>query len=106
MALEEKVAKFKAINFIRELFYQDWLVNLVFMKKSNGKWHKCVDFTNLNKACPKDSFPLSRINQLVDATIGHELLVFMDEYSGYNHIPMYPPNEEHTSFITDRSLYY
>ncbi|XP_022883683.1 uncharacterized protein LOC111400502 [Olea europaea var. sylvestris] len=57
------------------------------------------------KACPKDSFPLPRIDQLVDSTAGHELLSFMDAYSGYNQIPMYPTNEENISFITDRGLY-
>ena len=73
--------------------------------KHNGKWRTCIDFTNLNKACPKDSFPLSRIDQLVDMTIGHELLSFMEAYSGYNQISMYEPDEEHTSFITDHGLY-
>ncbi|XP_022891925.1 uncharacterized protein LOC111406782 [Olea europaea var. sylvestris] len=58
------------------------------------------------KACPKDSFPLPRIDQLVDSTVGHELLSFMDAYSGYNQIPMFGPDEESTSFITDRGLYY
>ncbi|CAL2255762.1 unnamed protein product [Prunus armeniaca] len=61
----------------------------------------CVDFTNLNKACPKDNFPLPRINQLVDATTKHELLSFMDAYSGYNQIQMHPADQESTSFITD-----
>ena len=56
---------------------------------------------DLNKAFPKDNFPLPRIDQLVDATSGHELLSFMDAYSGYNQIPMYLPDEEHTSFITN-----
>ena len=64
-----------------------------------------MDFTDLNKACPKDSFPFPRIDQLVDATAGHELLSFMGAYSGYNQIPIYLPDEEHTSFITDRGLY-
>ena len=59
---------------------------MVMVKKSNGKWRMCVDFINLNKACPKDSFPLLRINQLVDSTIGHKLLSFMDAFSGYNQI--------------------
>nr|XP_017247956.1 PREDICTED: uncharacterized protein LOC108219166 [Daucus carota subsp. sativus] len=75
------------------------------VKKPNGKWRTCVDFTDLNKACPKDSFPLPRIDQLVDATAGHALLSFMDAYSGYNQIPMHEPDQEHTSFITDRGLY-
>ncbi|MGV8048622.1 hypothetical protein PJP07_30950, partial [Mycobacterium kansasii] len=58
------------------------------MKKSNGKWQVCVDYIDLNKACPKDSFPLSWIDQLVDNTAGHNLLSFMDAYSGYNQIAM------------------
>ena len=73
--------------------------------KSNEKWRTCIDFTNLNKACPKDNFPLPRIDQLVDLVVGHELLSFMDAYSKYNQILMYEPNEEHTSFITNWGLY-
>ena len=60
---------------------------------------------NINKACPKDSFPMPRIDQLVDAEVGHELLSFMDTYSGYNQISMYELDEEHNSFITDQGLY-
>lgn len=56
--------------------------------KTNGNWRMSVDFKNLNKACLKDSFPLPRINQLVDATVGHELLSMIDAYSGYNQIKM------------------
>ena len=59
----------------------------------------------MNKACLKDNFPLPRIDQLVDATSGHALLSFMDAYSRYNQIPMHVPDQEHTSFITDRELY-
>ena len=58
------------------------------MKKANGKWRMCVDFTNLNKVCPKDSFSLLRIDQLVDSTAGHRLLTFMDAFSRYNKIKM------------------
>ncbi|XP_008245090.1 PREDICTED: uncharacterized protein LOC103343199 [Prunus mume] len=65
----------------------------------------CQDYTDLNKACPKDSFPLPRIDQLVDAMASYELLSFMDAYSGYNQIFMHPANSEHTAFITDRGLY-
>ncbi|GMH09599.1 hypothetical protein Nepgr_011440 [Nepenthes gracilis] len=64
-----------------------------------------VDFTDVNKACPKDSFPLPRIDLLVDSTAGHELLSFMDAYSGYNQIRMSPADEEHTSFMTDQGTY-
>lgn len=65
----------------------------------------CVGFTNLNKACPKDSFSLPRIDQLVDVITGQELLSFMDAYSGYNQIRMHPADQESTSFITDRGTY-
>lgn len=75
------------------------------VKKPNGKWHTCIEFSDLNKAFSKDIFHFPRINQLVDAMVGHEKLSFMDAYLGYNQIPMHDDNEEHTSFITDRGLY-
>ena len=75
-------------GFIREVFYPEWLANVVMVKKNNDKWRMCVDFIDLNKACPKDSFPLPRIDQLVDSTVGHKLLNFMDALSGYNQILM------------------
>ena len=76
-------------GFIEEVTYPTWLANVVMMKKSNGQWRVCVDFTDLKKACSKDSFPLPRIDQLVDAIVGHALLSFMDVYSRYNQISMY-----------------
>ena len=66
----------------------------------------CVDFTDLNKACPKDSLPIPRIDQLVDSTSGHKLLTFMDAFSGYNQIRMVEEDREKTSFITSQGLYY
>lgn len=77
----------------------------MLVKKTNGKWRVCTDFTDLNKACPKDSFPLPRIDQLVDATTEHELLSFMDVYLGYNQIQMDLADEEKTVFITNQGLY-
>ena len=65
----------------------------------------CIDFTYLNKACPKDSYPLPRIDQLVDAMARHKLLTFMDAFSGYNQIRMTPEDEEKTSFVTDQDLF-
>ncbi|XP_031260917.1 uncharacterized protein LOC116119106 [Pistacia vera] len=104
-AHKDEVDKLLNINFIREVKYPEWLANLILVTKSNGKWWTCIDFTNLNKVCPKDSFSLPQINQLVDAMIGNVLLNFMDAYSGYNQIPMYQPDKEHTSFITDHRIY-
>jgi len=86
--------------------YPEWLANVVMVKKKNDKWKMCVDFTDLNKACPKDHFPLPRIDQLVDATSGHELLSFMDAYSSYNQIKIKLENRESTVFITPRGTYY
>ena len=62
----EEVEKLLTAGIIQEVYYPEWLANVVMVKKSNGKWRMCVDFTNLNNACPKDSFPLLRIDQLVD----------------------------------------
>ena len=76
----EEVERLLEVNFIRAVFYLDWLVNVVMVKKSNDKWRICVDFTDLNNAYPKDSFPLSRIDQLVDSIAGHKLLSFMDAF--------------------------
>ena len=66
----------------------------------------CVDFTDLNKACPKDSYPLLKIDKLVDATAGKALPSFMDAFSGYHQIPLCPEDQEKTAFITDRGLHY
>lgn len=77
MVIGEEVAKLLKASFIREAYYPSWLTNAVMVKKPNGKWIICIDFTDLNRACPKDSFPLLRIDQLVYAIVGHELLLWM-----------------------------
>ena len=98
-AIKEEVQKLTLAKFIREVYYLDWLANVVMGKKANGKWRMCVDFTDLNKACPKDSYPLPRIDQLVDSTTSHRLLSFMDVFSGYNQIRMDETYQEKTSFV-------
>ena len=85
-AIKEEVQKLTIAKFILEVYYSDWLANVVMVKKANGKWRMCVDFTDLNKACPKDCYPLPCINQLVDSRAGHKLLSFMIAFSGYNQI--------------------
>ncbi|KAA8519121.1 hypothetical protein F0562_013405 [Nyssa sinensis] len=84
--INEEVQRLLEARMIREVFYPEWLANTVLVKKKNGKWRVRIDYTDLNKAWPKDSFPLPRIDQLVDATARHELTSFMDAYSGYNQI--------------------
>ena len=88
-AIVEKVRKLQEASFIREVYYLDWLANIVMVKKVNGKWRMCVDFTDLNKACPKDSYPLPQVVILVDSTVWHQLLSFMDAFSSYNQIRMH-----------------
>ncbi|XP_048599750.1 uncharacterized protein LOC125579891 [Brassica napus] len=104
-AVNEEVEKLLKVGSITEVRYPDWLANPVVVKKKNGKWRVCVDFTDLNKARPKDCFPLPHIDRLVEATAGNKLLSFMDAFSGYNQIIMNPDDREKTAFITDRGTY-
>ncbi|KFK44296.1 hypothetical protein AALP_AA1G239700 [Arabis alpina] len=104
-AVNDEVERLLRVGSITEVKYPDWLANPVVVKKKNGKWRVCVDFTDLNKACPKDSFPLPHIDRLVEATAGNKLLTFMDAFSGYNQILMHPEDREKTAFITDRGCY-
>ena len=83
-AINEEVGKLLQTEAIREVENPEWLANVVLVQKVNGKWRLCIDFTDVNRACPKDSFPLPRIDLIVDATTGHELLSFMDAFSSYN----------------------
>ena len=83
-AVKEEVNKLKQVGAIKEVFYHEWLANTMVVKKKNGKWRVCVDFINLNKACPKDPFPMPRIDQLVDATVGHHRMSFLDVFQGYH----------------------
>ena len=93
-------------GFIKEVKYPEWLANVVVVLKKGGKWRICVDYTDLTEACPKDSFPLPRIDQIVDASTGHEMLSFLDAFSSYDQIPMHPPDVEKTTFITPHGIYY
>ena len=83
-AIAEEVRKLQEASFIKEVYYPDWLADVVMVKKASGKWKMCVDFTDLNKACPKDSYPLLQVDVLVDSTAQHQLLSYMDTFSGYN----------------------
>lgn len=80
----EEVKKLQEAEFVREVTYTTWLANMVMVKKANGKWRMCTDYTNLNEACPKDSYPLTSIGALVDGASGHRMLSFLDAYSDYN----------------------
>ena len=98
--INEEVGKLLQAGAIKEVEYPEWLANVVLVKKANGKWRLYIDITDVNRACPMDSFPLPRIDFILDATAGHELLNFMDAFSGYNQISMDQDNQEKTSFVT------
>ena len=98
--VRDKVTKLKQAGTIKEVFYPKWLANTVVVKKNNGKWQVCVGFTDLNKACPKDPFPLPWIDQLVDATVGHPRMSFLDAFQGYHQIPMALDDQEKIDFVT------
>jgi hypothetical protein len=109
--LEEKVEAVKAqvqqlfdAGFIREVTYPQWLANVVMAHKKNGKWWMCTDFADLNKCCPKDDFPLARIDKIVDSTVGCEIMALLDYISGYHQIWLYRVHEEKTSFITPHNV--
>ena len=104
--IKMEVDNLQRAGFIREVKYPKWLANVVVVPNKGGKWRVCVDYIDLNKACLKDSFPLPRINQIVDVTAEHRILSFLDAFSGYHQIPMHLPDEEKTTFITSHGLYY
>lgn len=98
--IKEEVNKLKRAGAIKEVFYPEWLANTVVVKKKSRKLMVCVDFMDLNKACPKDPFPMPRIDQLVDATVGHPRMSFLDAFQGYHQIPLALEDQEKTAFVT------
>ena len=92
--------KLKRAGAIKEVFYPEWLANTMVVKKKNGKWRVCIDFTDLNKACLKDPFPMPRIDQLVNATAGHPRMSFLDAFQSYHQIPLALEDQEKTVFVT------
>jgi hypothetical protein len=104
-AIGAELRKLLEAGFIKEVFHPTWLANPVLVKKKNGKWRMCIDYTSLNKACPKVPFPLPHIDQIVDSTAGCELLCFLDAYSGYHQIKMKESDQLATSFITPFGMF-
>jgi hypothetical protein len=105
-AIKKELAKLLAAGFIIEVFHPEWLANPVLVcKKNSNEWRMCVDYTDLNKHCPKDPFRLSRIDQVIDSTAGCDLLCFLDCYSGCHQIAIKEEDQEKTAFITPFGAY-
>ena len=105
-AVRSEVRRLREARAINEAFFPKWLANTVVVKKKNGKWRVCVDFTNLNRACSKDLFPMPKIDQLVDATYGHPRMSFLDAFQGYHQIALASEDQEKTAFISPDANYY
>jgi hypothetical protein len=103
--IHEEVRKLLQAGFIEEVHHPEWLANPVIIPKANGKLRMCIDYTNLNKACPKDPYPLPRIDQIVDSTSGCDLLSFIDAYSGFHQIKMAMADRKHIAFIIVDGFY-
>ena len=101
LQVKEEIQKQLSVGFLLVVEYPEWLANVVPVPKKDGKVRVCVDFRDLNKANPKDDFPLPHIDMLADSTAGHPMFSFMDGFSGYNQILMAPKDMEKTSFITE-----
>jgi len=104
--VEEELKKLVDARFISEIKYPTWLANIVLVKKSSGKWRMCVDYTDLNMACPKDPYPLPNIDHLIDNASGFATLSFMEAYSRYNQIRMDHLNAPKTEFMTNHKNYH
>jgi hypothetical protein len=101
----KEVRKLLDAGFIEEVHHPVWLANPVIVPKVNGKLRMCIDYTSLNKACPKDPYPLPRIDQIVDSTSRCDLLSFLDAYSGFHQIQMSREDRKHTAFVMVDGLY-
>jgi len=104
-AIRTEITRLLAAGFIKEVYHPDWLANPILVRKKNNEWRICVDYTDLNKHCPKDPFGLPRIDEVVDSTAGCELLSFLDCYSGYHQISLKEDDQIKTSFITPFDAY-
>jgi hypothetical protein len=106
MVIKKEIAKLMAVGFIREILQPDWLAKPILLQKKNmAEWHMCIDYTDLNRHCPKDPFGLPRINQMVDSIVGSTLLSFLDCYLGYHQIILKEEDQSKTSFITPFDAY-
>jgi hypothetical protein len=104
-AAKAEVHRLLEANFIEPITYPTWLANVVMVQKKSGKWRMCIDFTSLNKAYPKDNFPLPRIDKIVDSAAGCEVMSLLDCFSGYHQIYMKEEDKASTSFITPFGTY-
>ncbi|KAJ0481351.1 putative nucleotidyltransferase, Ribonuclease H [Helianthus annuus] len=105
LAACQEVEKLASAGILREVKYQSWVANPVMVKKPDNSWRMCIDFKDLNKACPKDCYPLPEIDLKVDSLTGYPFKCFLDAYKGYHQILMKEEDEEKTAFHTDKGIF-
>ncbi|GJW19423.1 reverse transcriptase domain-containing protein [Tanacetum coccineum] len=104
-AIQEEVGKLVEAGIMKEVHYHDWLSNPVMVKNHDDRWRMCVNFKDLNKACPKDGYPLPKIDWKVESLCGFPFKCFLDAYKGYHQIKMAKEDEEKTAFITSQGIF-
>ncbi|GJV91415.1 reverse transcriptase domain-containing protein [Tanacetum coccineum] len=104
-AIQEEVGKLVEAGIMKKVYYHDWLSNPVMVKKHDDSWRMCVDFKDLNKACPKDGYPLPKIDWKVESLCGYPFKCFLDAYKGYHQIKMAKEDEEKTTFNTSQGIF-
>ncbi|GJX76172.1 reverse transcriptase domain-containing protein [Tanacetum coccineum] len=104
-AIQEEVEKLVDAGIMKEVHYHSWLSNPVMVKKHDETWRMCVDFKDLNNACPKDCYPLPEIDWKIESLCGYPFKCFLDAYKGYHQIKMAKENEEKTAFTTSQGIF-
>lgn len=104
-AINEEVTKLTRAGILREAVFPTWIANPVMVKKHDGSWRMCIDYSDLNTACPKDCYPLPDIDQKVDSLQGFKLKFFLDAYKGYHQILLSKEDEKKTIFYTDHGVF-
>nr|GEV45686.1 reverse transcriptase domain-containing protein [Tanacetum cinerariifolium] len=104
-SIQAEVQKLMEAGIMREVYYHDWLSNPVMVKKHDSSWQMCVDFKDLNKACPQDCYPLPEIDWKVESLCGYPFKCCLDAYKGYHQVQLAEPDEEKTAFHTGQGVY-
>ncbi|GJZ00697.1 reverse transcriptase domain-containing protein [Tanacetum coccineum] len=104
-AIFKEVEKLVNAGIMKEVHYHSWMSNPIMVKKHDNSWRMCVDFKDLNKACPKDGYPLPKIDWKVESLCGYPFRCFLDAYKGYHQIKIAKENEEKTAFITSQGIF-
>ncbi|XP_071708672.1 uncharacterized protein [Rutidosis leptorrhynchoides] len=103
--LDNELQRLVDASIMKKVKYQTWVANPVMVKKADESWRMCVDYKDINKACPKDNYPLPKMDCKVKSLSGFQFLSFLDAYRGYQQIPMAETDEGKTAFFTNKGIF-